>query len=107
MALTMDSMHISISNIMANEASTETISVQTSSIRADIYSSEYIEKTTRVGGLEIKTSRGHMYLSHEPVRASAMSTWVRVKFLFPDQSRVLVLFLFHVNLLKICFTFIK
>ena len=41
MALTMDSMHVSVSNIMANEASTETISVQTSSIRADIYSIEY------------------------------------------------------------------
>ena len=68
---------------------------------------KYIEKTTRVGGLEIKTSRGHMYLSHEPVRASAMSTWVRVMCLFPDQSRVLVLFLFHVNLLNICLTFIK
>ena len=28
---------------------------------------ECYEKTTRVDGLEIKTSRGHMYLSHEPV----------------------------------------
>ena len=36
-------------------------------------------------------------------RASAMSTWVRLKFLFPEHSRVWVLFLFHVNLLKICF----
>ena len=53
---------------------------------------KYNEKIQRVGGLETKPSREHMYLSYEPV---GRVRWMRV------------LFLFHAHFLKIMLLFIN
>ena len=71
-------------------------------LKSIIRAKKYDEKNTWVG-----TLKKNLYSGPCTYITWARSTWFQVKFLFQDDSRVHVLFMFHENLLKILIICIK